>query len=214
MGSHVSQPATLHSVDFTQTLEAPVPDGYQSIVYVPEAFLHPLLELVVEELPQLPGPLAHLDSEQLGSQTTHFPDAVSTSDPASQVKQFSTLSHVLQFHSALHLKQIPCVYIPYPASQDEAFSKVQSLAPPALQKVHVPEVFLKYPGSQPSQAEAEVQVVHPPGHSVQEVTGDPDPKYPSAHAEHVAAVVASPAVAYPHPVNKDHGVTQAPLLIT
>jgi len=41
--------------------------------------------------------------------------------------------------------------------------------------------------------------VQPPGQAVHDVTGDPDPKYPLAHPEHVAAVVASPAVAYPHP---------------
>lgn len=59
-----------------------------------------------------------------------------------------------------------------------------------------------------------MHVVHPPGHAVHDVTGEPLPKYPLAHPEQVAAVVASPAVAYPQPFNIDHGVTQAPLLIT
>lgn len=80
--------------------------------------------------------------------------------------------------------------------------------------MHVPEVFLKYPALHPSQAEAEVHVVHPPGQEVHDVTGDPDPKVPSAQAEQVAAVVASPAVAYPHPVTIDPGETQAPFEIT
>lgn len=56
--------------------------------------------------------------------------------------------------------------------------------------------------------------MQPPGQAVHDVTGDPDPKYPSAQAEQVAAVVASPAVAYPHPATRDPGVTQVPFEIT
>jgi len=95
------QPDTLQSAALTQTLEAPVPDGAQ-----PD--LQPLSgPPVFTVLAQEPAPLEHLFSAQFGSQTTHFPEAVSTSDPASHDVQFSTLSQVLQAHSALHLKQIP-----------------------------------------------------------------------------------------------------------
>lgn len=78
----------------------------------------------------------------------------------------------------------------------------------------MPPVFLKYPEIQPSQAEEEVQVVHPPGQAVHEVTGDPLPKYPEPQAAQVAAVVASPAVAYPHPETILPGETHAPLEMT
>lgn len=93
-------PTTLQSL--TQTLDEPVPDGYQPV-------LHPLLALVVSVLEHVPAPFEHLLSAQFGSQTTHFLFAVSTSEPASQEVQLSTPSQVLQAHSALHLKQIPCV---------------------------------------------------------------------------------------------------------
>lgn len=56
--------------------------------------------------------------------------------------------------------------------------------------------------------------MHPPGQAVQDVTGDPDPKYPESHEAQVAAVVASPAVADPQPDTILHGDTHYPLEIT